>query len=340
VLLLVGTQLPRLTSRLRTRAGLGRAGRLVPWMMLALLVGAMPILAVGGGGGLAGVAAIPGRFPGDPWRLLVPGACCAAVLVPRWREPWARLLIGSEVGLLGTWLILLHGSGYQLEQWYPVKAAWFEALLLAPLLALGATWLGVVAARLAARTIDRMGDNTFVVRATAGAIAVGVAFAFWLPMLLGQGSLLAKTWQAAAPSPQPMANGAVPNWSAEHYDLVTHYQPAAGRRVVVPYFLGYSAVVDGKGTRLVSALLDFVTGQPEVAGDARDLCTAIEIVAGERPAVVLSKLPAAMVRADLASHGCANRADIIHVPGGIRDLSALVTLRRAVAANPSARLGA
>jgi hypothetical protein len=340
VLLLVGTQLPGLTSRLRTRAGVRRAVRFVPWMILALLVGAMPVLAGGGAGGLAGVAAIPGHFPGDPWRLLVPGVCCAAMLVRRWREPWARLLLGSAIGLLGTWLVLLRGSSYQIEQWYPVKAAWFEALLLAPLLAVGVTWLGFTAARSAARAIDRMGPNTFVVRATGGALAVGVAFAFWLPMLLGQGSLLAMTWHAAPLSPQSTSRGAVPNWSAEHYDLVTKYQPAAGGRVVVPYFLGYSAVADSKGTRLVSALLDFVTGQPEIAGDGRDVCMAIEVVAGDRPAVVLSKLPRSMVRADLTSHGCAGRVGIIQVPGGIRDLNALVALRRAVAAHPSSTVGA
>ena len=90
----------------------------------------------------------------------------------------------------------------------------------------------------------------------------------------------------------------------------------------------------------MSGLLNFVTGQPQLAGDARNVCTAIQVVARDRPAVVLSKLPASMVRADLASHGCAGRAEVIHVPGGIRDLNVLVALRKAVATNPSSKLRA
>jgi hypothetical protein len=78
-------------------------------------------------------------------------------------------------------------------------------------------------------------------------------------------------------------------------------------------YVGNLRGFDPYGTRIVSGLLSFLTGQPEIAGDLPDICTTVRLVAGERPAVVLSKggctAQVSVVHLDLSHHvrGTASR---------------------------------
>ena len=152
------------------------------------------------------------------------------------------------MGLLATWVVVLHGAGFQVHQWYPVKAAWFVAVFLAPLLAVvftdGTGW----AWRHVSQGLSRTGSLAFGLRAGSVGLVAATAFAFWLPPMLGQGSLVHMAWSNAESPSVARSHDRIVDWSAEHYDLVTRYQALAGHAgIVVPYYVGFSAIADGKG---------------------------------------------------------------------------------------------
>jgi hypothetical protein len=158
-----------------------------------------------------------------------------------------------------------------------------------------------------------------VLRSTVVALALTVVLAGWLPWRIGAGLASAGTWQAASSDGHAFSQ---PNRSAQRYDISVHYGSAHRKAAVVPFFVGESAMLDALGTRMVGSLLAFQTGQALVGGDHASVCAAIDSVAGDRSAVVISKLPVGRVRSNMERNGCAGRARVVRVPGGISDVPA------------------
>ena len=289
-----------------------------PWAVVALALAVPPLAGIQSAGGTA-LARTLAEVPPGPWRLLVPALVCLALLVRHLHHTGVRLFLGSTVGLLAATAVLLHsaGSGFDLTQYYPTKALWFLTIFLGPLLALGATAGVLAAARTTWRLLGRTGSAARVLRTTALAVTVAVVGALWLPTVLGSGAATMAAWQRAEADSAAGQVERKTNWSGHRYDLARRYGPAYPRDVVVPYFVGYSTVFDQPGTRLVSELLTFQTGQPEVTGDGVDICEKVASVAGTSSAVVISKLSPDQVRLDMANNGCPGRAPVVHVPGHI-----------------------
>ncbi len=313
----------RLAGCPATRATLRAVLRAAPVALVLLAVAAVPLLAVLGAGGV-GLAATTGTFGGAPWRILVPALLCLPWALHRAggaRSAWVRALLGAVAGLIGVWALMLHGSGsLDLNQWYPMKAAWFLTLVLAPVLALAATVATARAAAAVSTLLARTGRPAGVLRAGTLALVLATLFAFWLPHMIGPGSATADAWRADDRRDQHDGEGGRSRASAQRFDLASRYGTPADGRVAVPYFLGWSAMWDTDGTTMISALLTFQTGQGQLFHEPTNLCRAISRVAGRRPAVVVSKLSPRLVRADLASDGCAGRATVRHVPGHLGDV--------------------
>jgi hypothetical protein len=197
-----------------------------------------------------------------------------------------------------------------------MKTLWFLTLLLSPLFVLALTRVGLALTQPLWRAAGRF-EHAFVLRSTMIAVAAMVILAGWLPWRIGAGLASPGTWQAAS-SEGPGFGGS--NRSAQRYDIATHYAAVHRRTVVVPYFVGASGMLDTLGTRLVSSLLAFQTGQAPIGGDTASACKAIRIVAGDQAAVVISKLPRDRVLSNMERNGCAGRARVVHVPGGMTDL--------------------
>lgn len=284
-------------------------------VLVSALAAAPSFLALVRDGG-AGLAAIEGGVPPDPYVFLATGLLGAGPLLLRMRDGWARLLVGSVLGLLVVVAVLLTGAGrgLDLDQYYPMKGLWFLTVFLAPLAALGVTVTASVLSRRTWALLGRTGPVARVLRTTAVAVTVALLGAFWAPTVLGAGSATTNTWRSVSPrgTSQDLRTGP---WSTERYEIARAYGGAFPGAVTVPYFVGYHTVFDTLGTRVVSNVMEFLTGQPEVTGDGVDICTKITDVAGDRPAVVVSKLSSRVVRHDLRSNGCAGRARVVHVRG-------------------------
>lgn len=292
--------------------------RFVPWAAGSLAIAALPMIGIQQAGGV-GLAATQGDLPEGPWHLLLPALLVLVPLARQARELWARLALGSVAGLVVVTALIVHGAshGFDLDQYYPLKTLWFLTLFLAPGLALGATWLALTVARPAWRAAAGAGSVAFALRASVVGLVAALAFVGWLPWLLGTGSGTVDAWRGLGARDTVGQVGPQMSWSAHRYDLAARYGPALAPAVVVPYYVGSSGMVDGFSTSLVSELLSFQTGQVALPGDAKHLCSAIATVAGAADAVVISKLPAAQVRRAMARDGCAGRAAVVRVPGGI-----------------------
>jgi hypothetical protein len=263
----------------------------------------------------ASVAAIPGHVPPGPWRVLSLGLVCLVLLAAKDRSGAVRLIVGGALGLLASAAILLAlaGGGLDLTQYYPQKVLWFLALFLSPLLVTVIAWALVVTAVPLWRSAGRL-PHGFVLRSSLVALTTVVVLAGWLPWRIGAGIASVNALQVADDHSFNQ-----PNRSAQRHEIATRYGPALQPRIVVPYVVGASAMVDPRGTQRVSSLLSFLTGQQAIAGDPPSVCKAIRIMAGTREAVVISKLPRSRVLANMRRNGCASRAEVLHVPGGIRD---------------------
>jgi hypothetical protein len=296
--------LTKLTSRPRASS--------IGWAVVAAaagLVAALPVIHVLQAGGLH-LAGQQGDLAGQPWRILVPAGLSALGLLAWRRQLWARVMMGSALGLAAVVAVLLQGAGAGLDltQWYPLKACWFLTLFLAPWLALTTARLLRLVVRPVWARLGRLGRLAFVVRVSLVASLAAVALVTWLPWQLGPTPDLEGAWQqyhsaAASGNTRPLFLGGA-------YDLAldygTSYQPA----VVVPYRLERNFFFDPYSSLIVSKLLGFQSGSPDVAG-ADNVCGAVRLAAGHRAAVVLSRAPASTVRADMAKHGCAGRARIV-----------------------------
>jgi hypothetical protein len=233
------------------------------------------------------------------------------------------VVIATTVGLLAVTAVLMAGAsnGFDLTQYYPLKSTWFLLIVVAPLLALGATSGIVRVTRRAMHELGRAGQAAPVLRVTTVATVVALLGAFWLPTVLHAGGATQAAWQAPAPGPQPASNSLLR--SSQRYDIAVRYHRDYPHDVVVPYYVGQSAAFDGFTTRLVSELLAFQTDGAAMTRDGQDPCAIIDDLAGHRSAVIISKLPVRRVHLDMARHGCAGRAPVVHVPGGITDVAPL-----------------
>jgi hypothetical protein len=273
---------------------------------------APPLLLVAQAGGLS-LAATPGNLAGGPWRILIPGlAAVVAFLIRRGGRALGGPFLAMTVGLAGAISLLLRGSDrpFDLSQYYPEKASWFLTAFLAPLLALGVAAGLVWAWRTAKRLSARAGRHSLAVRTLVVGIALGPLAAAWLGYLVGVEATTVTTWRPAVASSEGHAGTS--QLSAVRYDDAINLGNRAGQRVVVPWVLG-EASFDLYGTRTISALLTFQTGQPEILGGA-EVCREIAYAAGSRPAIVASQLPGSQVRAAMAAGGCAGRAPITQLP--------------------------
>jgi hypothetical protein len=281
----------------------------------------LPNIGIHRGEGGTGVAGIPGDIPAGPLHMLVPALLLALPLVRRVREGWARLFLGSVVGLLLTSTLVLVGAGHgwDLDQYYVVKSLWFLTLFLGPVLALGTTRLALLAARPMWQWAGRNGSTALVSRFAMTAAVSAAAFALWLPWLLGgNGSASADTVLGVGGANEAGRGGGSANLSQQRFDLARTYGVSRDGAIVVAYFVGSDPLFDTYGTRVVSELITFQTGQAEVSSEDTDVCTAIHTLAEGQPTIVLSKLTVRRVEQDMARHGCAGAARITHVPGGFQ----------------------
>jgi hypothetical protein len=285
--------------------------RCAPFAAVALAVAAIPVTSVQATTGTAH-AGMAGELPGEPWPLLVAGSCCAALLVGRLGRTWCQLLLGAVAGMLVATGVLLRGAGrgLDLSQYYPMKSLWFLALLLSPVVAVIGTAVAATVARRVSGLLDAAGRYARVLRVTVAAVVAAVAFAYWLPWMLGT------TGPTTTNAVQDAVGAAVgrssTSYSAQRYDIAVEYGPEHRDEVVVPFVVGYSVVLDRFSDQLVSKLLSVQTGQPELPVGV-GLCETVEHVAGGRPAVVISRLDAADVRGLLA--GCEGLAVVERLPG-------------------------
>jgi hypothetical protein len=295
---------------LRTRQGWWRSLRWGSAMAGALVLAAVPVLELQKARGLS-IASVGGDFPGEAWHVLAPGVLGLAVLRGRLRERWARLVLGTAVGLAGTWVLVLAGSGMQLHQWYPTKASWFLAVLLAPFAGLLTVRLVVSAGRwLGARR------HGFVLRGGSAALVAAGLLGFWVPHMMSPEVLVVSTWR---PAWSHDYGGA----STDRYEVATSLASRLDDDYVFPYFVGASTLFDPGATRVVSGILTFLSDQPQSAGDTGDVCAAVRALSGGRPTVVASRLPPALVERQMAEHGCAGTAEVVRVPGAISDVDVL-----------------
>jgi hypothetical protein len=305
-----------LRSRLRRRmlmlAGAGALG--------AAALAFPPVFEVQRAAGLA-YAAVPGELAGPPWRLLGTGVLALVVLlVWRRRETWVRAAAGTALGLALATYLLLRGTGHphDLTQYYPMKAAWFLALFLAPLLAVVVAGVGVRWAKWLWSTLGRTGRYAVAGRTLAAGLVLGPFLAAWLGYLVGVDAAALGAWDRAVPAPAGDQRQTT-QLSAVRYDIAVRFASTPGR-VVVPWQVG-EAPFDRYGTRTISILLTALTGQPEIRG-GQSLCREIDWVAQSRsrPALVVTQLPVRTVEQALRKSGCPGRAEAVRVPlVGYRD---------------------
>jgi hypothetical protein len=205
------------------------------------------------------------------------------------------------------------GAGVDISQYYPKKSLWFAAVFLAPLSALMLAKASEMITRPAWRRTGEL-RYAFVLRSSVIAVLCAVVLAGWLPWRIGAGIASVNTLQPASDG-----SFAQPNRSAQRFDIAIHYGREHAPLAIVPFYVGSSSILDPYGTRMVSSLLAFQTGQKQIRRDPDSVCTAISVVAGQREAVVISKLPRERVLANMARFGCVGRAEVLMVPGGIND---------------------
>jgi hypothetical protein len=306
--------LPGLLRSARSRAGWVPGLRALPVVVPAAALALVPVLTLQSQGG-ASAAATPGDIPAGPWHLLAFAGVSLVPLLVLTRRAWSRYLLGSATGVLVAVAVLLRsaGHGFDLDQYYPLKTLWFLLMLLGPVVALWFALLATRAARAVSRALARTGSAAFVLRAGTTAVVAALAFAVWLPWMLGTGSATAGAWHRSTAADTVEQDGLAGNWSAQRYEIARRYGTAYLPDHVVPVYVGNLRGFDPYGTRIVSGLLSFLTGQPEIAGDLPHICTTVRVVAGDRPAVVLSKEPTGEVAKTLAEGGCTAQVRVVHL---------------------------
>lgn len=298
----------------------GSSGRpLVPGRRTALVVVgvavltaavALPaILGVLRAGGIA-IAAIPGAAPGPPIAVLI--LCVVAVgwsLRAR-RHDAVRALLGMALALLAMAALLLYGSGrLDVTQYYVLKALWFFALLLLPLVAL---WSMTAVARVQQmlwRQIGRLGPWARVAQIAVVAVAMALFGAFVLPIPAVSGVLALNTARDLQGSSE----------SAREYDIAIDYGTKFLPAITVPVEVGSGIFPDPFLTKVTSSIIGVETGQPENPGPTFAVCAAVRAVAGSHAAVVVTTLDPAVLLPYMEADGCAD-VPVVRIEGPRRTL--------------------
>jgi hypothetical protein len=306
-----GDRIHGLTRVFRERAQQGMI--LVAAGVSALAAPAMLGVLIAGGTELA---AIPGEISRAPLEVLALGLVCLVWSLRR--QPVAlKALGGAVVGVLAAVAVLLKGAdqGWDLTQYYPMKGLWFLTLILSPAAMLLAVVLAGRGVHFTMRIIDRLGSAAQVSRIVLGAAVFAAGFAFVLPPMVAVPSATA----GAARGAWDQADAAV---GIQQLDIVQTYSRRYQPAVTVPVAVGQSVVFDEYASYVVSKLMSFHTGQAQSHGRAPFVCADIAEVAGDREAVVVTKLDPVLLQALMREGGC-GRTRVVQVPGGIRDAEIL-----------------
>jgi hypothetical protein len=297
------------------RPGIGAVLAVVASVVM-LAVGAVPVVGVQTGGGVS-LAATAGEIPHVPWVALFLGLVVAAWMIRDLVRGSTRLYLGSVAGLLVATAVMLRGAshGFDLTQYYPMKVLWFLAIVLGPVLALAAVDVGRRLLRPVWGLLGRLGSFTSVSRAGLVAVLCALAFAFCLPLLLGNAST---TWGSLARFPatqgktDPSSSGAV---SAERFDIATRYGSRYAPAVTVPVAVGLSTGWDHFGPYIVSKLIGFQTGQAQINGQAAGVCSDVALLtAGSGHAVVITQMDPKVLRGIMKKNGCGD-VRVVKIPG-------------------------
>lgn len=255
---------------------------------------AVPVLGIQSRGGVS-LAGIPGELTPVPWVLLGFALLCAVPLLGHWRDAGVRLLLGTAAGLLAVIAVLVIGAGEGLDftQYYPSKAAWYLAVLLAPLAALTVVRMAPSAVRGFATTTGRAGRATRVVRFAAVTVPAVLVLAWFGPTWFAPPLMTSSVLQP--PSSAPVARTlSVALDAAERPDDV----------VVVPVGIVGHKAFTRSGAYIVSKLLSFQTRQPVTFGLPDRVCADVEKAAGGRPAIVVTDLDADLLGRLAVLQGC------------------------------------
>lgn len=266
----------------------------------------------------ASLAAIPGDVPRPPWAVTALGALAVLVL-PLLRPRFRPLLgfVGPSAGLLLVTAVLLRGAdkGLDLTQYYPMKALWFLTLVLMPVAAVAAAAAGLEGGTRLWVGLARLGGAARVARVGAFGVLAALVVSFVLPQIAAARSA---TLDALRPAWDPAAAEV----GEERLQIAADHGARYAPRVTVPVAVGTSAVLDRYGSYVVSKLMSYETGQPQNHGRALFVCSDVELVAGESPAVVVTKLDASLLQQLMERDGC-GEVPVVQIPGGIADADML-----------------
>ncbi len=286
---------------------------LLPSLSAVLL--AWPVLhALGQGGGIGAVAALPGRPEIPQLPVILVSAIGIAWLIVRAarRDPLAVTWLSTVFGILLMASILLISSGNptDLAQWYPIKGAWFIVGLSLP-----AGPMGIVAGVRSIYTLLQTRAHKFA-RSIAAVLAACMAFSLLLINGVSVWSMI--MWPAISipfestrdtRASEENPGGLAPISAAEKSQRTiytalnygTKYRPAT----TVPVAVGYDPIVDKRSSRLTAAFIALETGQITTSGDLASICDQVEAVASDGgSAVVITAIPWETLHTLAADQGC------------------------------------
>jgi hypothetical protein len=163
--------------------------------------------------------------------------------------------------------------------------------------------------------MDRLGPLARVSRFAFAAVLATLAFAFWLPYLLGPNSAVVGSlrWHSTAHPATELPS--VAGSSSERFDLARAYGTRYGAARTVPVVVGIGPGFNSNGPYVLSKLISFQTGQPQNFGQGASACADIRLVSGgTMSAVAITEVPAELLRAELAKQGC-GEVRVVRVSG-------------------------
>ena len=273
-------------------------------LVVALVVG-RPSVELLRAGGLH-LAATPGTTPRPPWPVAVLSLLAMVWIAQRCGGPVRRLFLGGAVGLLATALALLVGSGhpFDITQYYVMKVAWFGVLYAAPATALACTAAALGISQLLRSRLGALGGAAAVARIASLAVIISFLVAFVLPLVVVRGAIALET----------VTDGYGGGQSARRYHLAVEYSTRFRPAITVPVGIGRGVLPDAQAAQIVSKLISFQTGQGLNYGRPTQVCSDVNAVAGDRPAVVLTSLQPAVIHEIMKDKGC-GAVRVVELPG-------------------------
>lgn len=300
------------------RLGPPRRTAVVVVASLAMLaLGSIPVLSIQRAGGVA-LASTPGTIPPPPWLVLTLAPVAVGWLLWRCRRGWSRLWVGSLVGLLVAAALMLRGAGHGIDvtQYYPLKVLWFFAIVLGPVLALGAADLAWILLGPPWRALARSGRYTRVSRSALVTCLTGLVVALWLAVPLDHGSSTLRSLAGDSRSNITSAEARSGRASAERFDIAMQYGTRYSPAVTIPVAVGLDRPADHYGPYIVSKLIGFQTGQAQSRGAVGSVCSDVARVGGPAGAVVITQMDVRTLRAAMTKQGCGD-VRVVRVPGGL-----------------------